>query len=410
MELNEHSDLNKEALFSVVILHYNQEKFINQALDSVFQQNYGNIELIIADDATYGLDIGKIKSYIEEHRTPQISNVMYQINENNLGTIKNVNNALASASGKYALFFAADDSLFDSLVLTNFANILNILPPDKYMVCGQCAMMDEKLEEKLGDFVNVPLALDMNKASSFEQFKTIAFSCFYAMGATAFRMDMLKEKGSFDETYKIIEDWSYYLSLTISGSKIIYSDFYALKHRDGGVSHFNKEVLPPHVIEYKNDSLLIQEKLVLPHLSRFLLTEQVKLLDRYDRERASFACLFTNKERPSRISIILKHKRLYLRKAVWSFMDRVYFLRDRCLHWAKFFFPVWATLYFLKIIAALFSPDKQFFFVNTQAYDIITFVVFILLAIDLVLLIAIVLFYGVVSLRRITKNFFSSKR
>lgn len=396
-------------LFSVIVLHYNQQKYVQEALDSVFMQNYGNIELILADDFTLDLNIESIQSYIEAHKTKNISSVKYQMNNKNLGTVRNVNQALRSASGKYALFFAADDSLYDENVISNFEKALSELLPDQYMVCAQCDMMDEMMDDKLGDFVNVSMALRMNQEFAAEQYKRIVFSCCYAMGATAFKMSMLKDKGYFDETYNIIEDWSYYLSLTLNGSKIIYSNFDALKHRDGGVSHFNKEVLPPHVIEYKNDSLLIQERLILPYLSAFPLVDQVKLLERYERERTSFASLYTDRERPSRINLVLRHKKLYMRKALWWFMDRIFYLRDRCIHWAKLLFPAWAVLIFLKFILTLFTPGEQFLFVNTQVYNITVWIIFTMLAIDIIALTVFMLMYGVIFLRRITKEFFSSK-
>lgn len=402
--------MNNKDLFSVIILHYNQQNYLFEALDSVFIQDYDNIELIIADDASYELDIDRIQSYVEEHKKSQISSIKYQFLKENVGTVRNVNQALKLASGKYAMFFAADDCLYDSHVLTNYVNALSSLPSDQYMVCAQCVMMDEKMKKKLGNFVNVPLALSMNNCSSLEQYQRITFSCFYAMGATAFRMEMLKDRGYFDETYRIIEDWSYYLSLTLNGSKIIYSDFKALKHRDGGVSHFNNEVLPPHVIEYKNDSLLIQERLILPNLSYFPLADKEKLIKRYEHERKAFANLYINKVRPSRISIILRNKRLYLHKAVWWMMDRIFYLRDRCLHWAKYLFIVWATLCLLKILSNAYKIKDQIVFFNSQLYDIITNTTLVLLLVDIIICVCFILIYFIILLRRNKNIFFSKKR
>ena len=396
-------------LFSVIVLHYNQQDYINEALDSVFNQDYSNIELIIADDASVQLDTYSIKSYIETHRTKQIKSVKYQFLAENGGTVKNVNQALKAASGKYAMFFAADDSLYDSQVLSNFFDTLSTLPSDQYMVCAQCNMMEENMKKKIGNFVNVSLALNMNRISSFEQYKIIAFSCTYAMGATAFRMDMLNERGYFNENYKIIEDWSYYLDLTLNGSKIIYADFDALKHRDGGVSHFNQEVLPPQVIEYRNDSIMIQERLILPHLSKFPIHDQVKLMDRYDRERNSFATLYTNKPRPSRITIARQNKKFYAHKLVWWLMDHLVAIRQKSVCWTKRFLYVFIIMRIFEIIATTWFSSVQFIFLGTKAYKVIACGVIVLLFVSVFVIVFTVLISLTFFIRKILKLLLSKK-
>lgn len=397
-----------EDLFSVIVLHYNQQDYIEEALDSVFAQDYKNIELIIADDASFDLDENRIKAYVEEHRSDNISSALYLLSAENVGTVRNVNRALREASGKYIMFFAADDALYDSHVISNFAAALSKLPPDQYMVCAQCIMMDEELDEIQGDFVNVPLAFSMNEGSALDQYRKLAFSCCYAMGATAFKREMLEEKGFFDETYKIIEDWSYYLSLTFSGSKIIYADFNALKHRYGGVSHFNQEVLPPHVVEYKNDSLLIQERLVLPHLSLFSLPEQVKLMDRYDYERSALARLYTGKPRPSRFKLITQHKRFYAHKLIWWLMDNGTRLRRVCLSAAKWLLLIWAVLRIAGVAETALLPGQQWVFLNTPALRVFITVLFVLFIIAAAAWAILALAGALLAIRRWIKRFFSS--
>lgn len=403
-------DMLNVDLFSVVVLHYSQQQYINEALDSVFVQDYDNIELIIADDGTPGLDTSRIQAYVEAHRTDRIAKVVYLFSQENLGTVRNVNQALRAASGRYALFFAADDALYDSKVLTNFAKTLSGLPTDHYMVTAQCAMMDDAMEEKLGDFVNVPLSYNMNKGTAMDQYHKLVFSCCFAMGATAFKMEMLNDKGYFDETYKIIEDWSYYLSLTYGGSKITYVDFNALKHRDGGVSHFNQEVLPSHVIEYKNDSLLIQERLVLPHLSNFPLPEQVKLMNRYDWERKCFAQLSTGKPRPSKISLMARHKGFYAHKLVWWLIDNDAHFRKACLSAAKILLIVWAALRVIEIVAVALLPEQQWILLHTPAYYIVTLIVFILFIASVAAWLFLIIIRRLLAIRMWLKNLFSKKQ
>lgn len=319
-------DLREQDLFSVIVLHYNQEKLIHTAFDSIFAQDYNNIELIVADDCTPGINTAAICSYIQDKKGNNISNTIFQFNTENLGTVRNANQAIKAAHGKYVLFFAADDSLWDKQTISNFAAALQSLPEDQYVASAQCYMMDVNLDEVFGPFVNAPIALGLNQESADTQNRKMAFSCMYAMGATAMKASVWEKFGYFDETYKIIEDWSFFLHLTRNGSKITYFNFGALKHRDGGVSHhsatFNQVGLPPHVLEYKNDLLLIQEREILPYLKNLPRLDQNMLLNKYEKEREAFKIYSVNRKRTRRIELVLKNKVLYLKKLVLSIIEK----------------------------------------------------------------------------------------
>ena len=42
----------KDDLVSVIILSYNQLDILNETIDSILEQDYHNIEIIISDDGT----------------------------------------------------------------------------------------------------------------------------------------------------------------------------------------------------------------------------------------------------------------------------------------------------------------------------------------------------------------------
>ena len=79
-----------DPLFSVIVLHYNQESYIKYALDSIFIQDYSNIELIIADDGSKEIHLESLRNYVDEKRRQNIRNVIWQINGKNLGTIQSI--------------------------------------------------------------------------------------------------------------------------------------------------------------------------------------------------------------------------------------------------------------------------------------------------------------------------------
>jgi glycosyltransferase involved in cell wall biosynthesis len=403
---------NNLPLFSVIVLHYNQQKFLHIALDSVFMQNYPNLELIIADDGTARLDTEEIIEYIASHKTPEVKNVIYQFNKQNLGTVRNVNSAIMSCNGKYVIFFAADDCLYDNNVIRHFVDNFEKLGENEYVLSAQCIMMDELLEKKEGTFVNVPLALSLNSATARQQYEKIVFSCMYASGATAFKKEFFEKYSYFDTTYKIIEDWTYFLSLTRNGYKIFFADFNALLHRDGGVSHFNQVEPAPHVIEYKNDSLLAQEKEIFPLLKSFTTEQQSRIIARYEYERQALYAICQNKKRLySRWRIALSCKSLFLHKVINWLMARIAIYRKKLM---KLFLYVMIGLIGLYAAFSVFGilgyPPFQGYIFGVSIYSILSTAMLIIICSALVILFGFGAFYMLLHLRRKLKFLFSKYR
>lgn len=294
-------------LFSIIVLHYYQSEFIETALFSVFKQNYSSIELIIADDNSDDFNAEKIDEFVKLNKTDQI--VKYSIikNTKNLGTVKNVNNAVRSASGEFVIFFAADDALHDENTISNFHKSLTDLPKDQGIIAAQCLMYDDKLKNVKGEFVNVNIAKTLNESNSQEQFEYLMPACRYAIGASAFKKETIEKLGYFDEKYIIIEDWSFYLKATRQGQKIIFINFKALKHRDGGVSHYNGNDIPQHLIVYKKDLLNIQALEILPYVGHLNTSRKLRILSKYFTECHEINSQFGVKGKSNRSKIVFNN-------------------------------------------------------------------------------------------------------
>ncbi len=111
-------------LVSVIVVNYNYGRFLKQAVDSVFEQTYPNIECIIVDDAS----------------TDGSADVLLAIAKQNPGTkilrrSDNGGQSLASkegfeaSSGEYVVFLDADDFLLPSFVETHIFVHLSLRIP-----------------------------------------------------------------------------------------------------------------------------------------------------------------------------------------------------------------------------------------------------------------------------------------
>jgi len=92
---------------SVLVISYNQESYIREALESALEQDYANLEVIVADDASRDGTQGIIRELAQQY--PQ--RLMPVFNPSNVGITSNSNIGLAHCSGELIAFMGGDDVL-----------------------------------------------------------------------------------------------------------------------------------------------------------------------------------------------------------------------------------------------------------------------------------------------------------
>ena len=93
-----------EGLVSVIMPIYNAEKSLAETLNSIFSQDYRNIEIILVDDCSKDNSAKMIDDYQKGH--PEI---VYYLQEKNMGAGAARNKALELSKGQYVAFLDSDD-------------------------------------------------------------------------------------------------------------------------------------------------------------------------------------------------------------------------------------------------------------------------------------------------------------
>ena len=125
-------------LVSIICLCYNHEQFVVESLNSVLNQNYKNIELIIADDYSTDNSTQVIQNWLQNH-----PDVTFISNEINLGNTKTFNKALQLAKGGYIIDLAADDILLPDCVEKQINTFLNSEQKKLGIVYGNAEVISE---------------------------------------------------------------------------------------------------------------------------------------------------------------------------------------------------------------------------------------------------------------------------
>lgn len=229
---------NDESMFSIIIISYRKFDFIYQAIDSVLQQNYTNIELIISDDGSIDFPEHNIKKYIDKHKKNNINSVIIHREKENCGTVKHLNNVKPYINGKYYMILAADDMLYDSNVIDQFVLGFGKAPMNCYIQMSQTGMYDYELKNLDYYYLipNVRKVLEENN-NNLDLYNLIVYMPFLPTNSTCFRREFIELYGDFDEKYKLIEDSPMHLRISRQNWLIHYENFVGVKHRDGGISH-----------------------------------------------------------------------------------------------------------------------------------------------------------------------------
>ena len=364
-----------QPLISVVIISYNNIHYLYHAIKSVLEQNYGNIEITISDDASVGYTIEdsaqlvclaaadlifeqnhvsvdgvervwkKHKTINQEeltqHRTelwewekqtrgnyyeaalkiieeyfPHIRNLNFRRNSENLGTVKHLKTLKKNATGKYIMFLAADDKLHDKNVIFDMVEYFEQLPENAYVLTSQCGMYDEHLDQLLYYAVNDELKEIITKSTPDQLFAELTDWCIIPAAGTIYKKKAFEVYGDLDDRYCLIEDWTYFLKLTRNGGQIHFYDRLTYMHRDGGISHGNNTGGNLAYQHYLEDSILLTQQEILPYLDKLMPAQKKKALTRYRNACREYGRKFQFAEMSisSKIGFLVHYWRHYIPK------------------------------------------------------------------------------------------------
>lgn len=205
-------------LVSICIPTYNGQKFLEACLDSVVNQTYKNIEIIIVDDRSKDNTIEIIERY-----TAKDSRIKLYCNEINLGLVGNWNKCLEFATGEWIKFLFQDD-FFTSDCIEIMVNSLS--DSDEIVTSGRRLILDESLDaatkkysinetltfEKLGIISNEPVYITPQKIAKFIV-DNIYINFIGEPTVIMFKKEVVKELGTFNPDLIQICDLEYFLRI-----------------------------------------------------------------------------------------------------------------------------------------------------------------------------------------------------
>ena len=169
---------------SIITINYNNVAGLQKTLASVISQNYDDIEYIVID----GGSLDGSKETILQNK----DKISYWLSEEDKGIYHAMNKGINVATGEYALFLNSGDVLYDKDVIAKVTAHLS-----KDIVYGD--LIQQISTEEI--YCSFPDRIEFS----------YLFEKYLPHPSMFIRLDLFKKNGYYNEKYKIVADWAFYV-------------------------------------------------------------------------------------------------------------------------------------------------------------------------------------------------------
>lgn len=255
-------------LVTVTATTYNASQYIIETLESIYNQTYTNIELIISDDYSVDNTIMVVEEWLLLERVKKrfVSTRILKV-PSNTGVSANCNRCFASASSDWVKLISGDDILLPNCIEDNMDFVIK--SQKAQIVFSQVKLYQDDFREQ-NYIKTIPLDYPDNlmaaSLSAKEQYNLLLLSdrIYYTPSVFMNKQAILKV-GGYDESDRLVEDYPMWLKLTKAGEQLYYYHKETVGYRihSNATNNSGQNVLfKPSVI----NGYPIRKKYAHPHL------------------------------------------------------------------------------------------------------------------------------------------------
>lgn len=210
-------------MVSIAVTTYNSSQTLLDTLDSIKNQSYPDIELIISDDASTDDTVEVAKKWLKKNQERFVATELVTVTQNT-GVSANCNRCIAAAHSNWIKFIAGDDILLPNCIEDNMAFVA--VNPQAQILFSQVEVFRNNFDHEnhmRTTPANFPDNLMHPDFSAREQWKILLESDrIHYTPSYFFNKEAIETVGGYDEQNRLQEDYPMWLKLTQAGYRLHY--------------------------------------------------------------------------------------------------------------------------------------------------------------------------------------------
>jgi glycosyltransferase involved in cell wall biosynthesis len=199
---------NFDKLISVIIPSYNSGRFLGRAIESVVNQTYKNLEIIIVDDGSVDETEKIAKAWQGKDKR-----IKYIKHQKNMGLAASRNTGIKNSQGEYIAFLDADDIWLPQKIETQLKKLKEL---NADLVFSNWYIWDPENNIKIKAFDSNPIK------GKKDLLKFLIRKNFGNSSTALLKKSSLNIVGLFDETLNSSEDYDLWIRFCQKGMKIAF--------------------------------------------------------------------------------------------------------------------------------------------------------------------------------------------
>ena len=226
-------DSTSQPLVSVPVITYKSSKTVVETLDSIYNQTYPNMELIVSDDCSTDNTVEICRKWIEAHKE-RFARTELLVVEKNTGVSANMNRAEEACRGEWVKPIAGDDILLPDCIETYMDFVLEY--PEAVYVFSRIKRFTEI--DGVKQYKDYPLDYVFFQWETKRQidFLLKEYNCIPAPTSFYNRHVIKKKNLKNDETIPLIDDWPRWIECLKKGIHFDFIDRCVVLYRCSGFS------------------------------------------------------------------------------------------------------------------------------------------------------------------------------
>jgi alpha-1,3-rhamnosyltransferase len=223
-----------EPVVTVIISAFNSEAFIAETLDSVYDQTWKKLEVVVTDDCSEDGTVEVCRNWMDARKSRFLRTEIIT-SKFNTGVSGNANRGIQAAGGEWIKFLGADDTLKPTCIEDNIRWIVR--NQEIKVLFSRIEVYRETFDRQNlvstipGDPFNPNWIMAPGRDAASQYRMLLVSDRIHFSPSVFINRDTIVSLGGFDEQFRTFEDYPMWLKLTKNGYRLHFMDSVTVNYR-----------------------------------------------------------------------------------------------------------------------------------------------------------------------------------